>query len=152
MKKVLMVCTGNTCRSPMAKGILELLLKEAGQEESVKVDSAGTSVFFPDGANYNAVEAVRSMGIDLSDHVAKEVDEKLIANADLILTMTTRQKYMLQNAFPGYAYKITTLKEQAQATGSLDVSDPYGSSLAVYIRTAEELREILHILIHQKKL
>lgn len=152
MKKLLMICTGNTCRSSMAKGILEKLLTEAGMEELVNVDSAGTSVFFPEGANPKAIEAVKSMGIDLTDHLSKQVDEELIANSDLILTMTSRQKEMLQSAYPGYAFKITTLKEQAQIEGDKDISDPYGATLSVYKKTAEELKEILHILVYHKKI
>src|SRR5690606_11346889 len=100
----------------------------------------------------NAVEAVKEWGIDLRGHLAKQVDEYLIANADLVLTMTTSQKDLLQKVYPGYAHKITTLKEQAQVTGSRDISDPYGLSLTTYQKTAQELKEILHHLVKHKKI
>lgn len=152
MRNILLVCTGNTCRSSMAKGILEALLQQEGLDHTVAVDSAGTSVLYPEQAHPNAVEAVREWGIDLAGHLAKQVDEYLIANADLVLTMTSGQKELLQRMYPGYAHKITTLKEQAQVSGSRDISDPYGASLAVYQRTARELKEILHQLVTHKKI
>ncbi|QSX09318.1 low molecular weight protein arginine phosphatase [Alkalibacter rhizosphaerae] len=152
MKKVLLVCTGNTCRSSMAKGLLEHLLQEEKRIHAVEVDSAGTSVYFPEGANSNAIAVLKEWGIDISGHVAKQVDEYLIANADLVLTMTTSQKNMLQSTFPGYAFKITTLKEQAQVAGHPDILDPYGASLAVYKKTAEELKEILHHMVCHHKI
>jgi protein-tyrosine-phosphatase len=136
----------------MAKGLLEDLLKKAGLEHAVTVDSAGTAVFFEEGAHPNAIAALKEMGIDLSDHVAKPVDEYLIANADVVITMTISQKNRLHAAYPGYAYKITTLKEQAQVKGHPDISDPYGANLTVYKQTADELRKILHQLVHQNKI
>src|SRR5690554_6458936 len=93
MKTILFVCTGNTCRSPMAAGILkDLLEKSQYSNKDIEVKSAGISVFQKSGANPKSIKVTKDMGIDITDHTTQALTEELIEKAYLILTMTQSHK------------------------------------------------------------
>ncbi|HEX7065616.1 MAG TPA: low molecular weight protein arginine phosphatase [Bacillales bacterium] len=106
MKKFLFVCTGNTCRSPMAEALLRA---KAGDRISVR--SAG--VFAADGipAAGEAIQALAEKGIDFPEHESRRLDSDLAGWADVILTMTESHKRSVQQQFPQTAGKVYTLKE-----------------------------------------
>lgn len=109
LKNILLICTGNTCRSSMAEGILKQLLKN----ENISVKSAGTSVFVSEPANNKAIHVMREMGVDISQHISQPVTEKLISESDIVLTMTENHKVRILSMFPEAENKIYTLKEYA---------------------------------------
>ncbi|MFZ7119687.1 MAG: hypothetical protein ACOWWH_01875 [Eubacteriaceae bacterium] len=109
MKNVLLVCTGNTCRSSMAEGILKYLIKD----KQVHIKSAGTSVFMSEPANNKAIKVMEEMGFDISKHRSKPITEELIKESDIILTMTKAHKEKVINASPQAKEKVFTLKEYA---------------------------------------
>jgi len=152
MKRILLVCTGNTCRSSMAKGIFEDLIKKEGRNDEISIDSAGTSVYYSEGANPNAILAARDMGIDISSHISKQVKEYHVANSDLVLTMTTGQREILKTRYSGYAFKIFTLKEFEGDSKTWDIADPFGGNLDIYKRTAKEIKDAITNLINNKKI
>jgi protein-tyrosine-phosphatase len=136
-KKILIVCGGNTCRSPMAKVILEQKLKTIGKLDAFEVDSAGYDGPTLAGASANAKVAIKQLfGQDLlASHQAKKLTSELADKADLILVMAAR----MQKRLP--PEKTWTLKEYAGGSG--DVNDPYGGSVVVYLDCASEISTAL---------
>jgi protein-tyrosine-phosphatase len=135
MPKILFVCTGNICRSPMAEGLLKKMRGD------FSVSSAGISAVTGWAPPIEAAEVMEGYGVDISNHRATQVSEEMIENSDLILTMGRHHKEWIKNRYPQADGKIFTLKEYA-GTGT-DIEDPYGSSKDFYEVIAEEITEAL---------
>ncbi len=135
MRKILFVCTGNICRSPMAEGLLKAM------REDFSVSSAGVSSVDGWNATPEAIEVMQEKGIDISGHSARQVTGDIIIDAELVLTMTTRHKNILKKDFPEAADRIFTLKEFA-GTG-IDIEDPYFTSKGFYEMILSEIKEAL---------
>lgn len=132
---VLFVCTGNTCRSPMAEGFMKKIFKN-----SINVKSAGLAA---NGApaSANAVAVMSEEGIDISGHISTRITPNMAAEADLILAMTKAHKEMLVHAVPSAADKVMTVAEWSGRGG--DISDPYGGNLDDYRRCRDEIKEMI---------
>jgi protein-tyrosine-phosphatase len=135
MPKVLFVCTGNICRSPMAEGLLKKMRSD------FSVSSAGVSSMDGWNAMPEAVDVMQGHGVDISNHRARQVTEEMVRDADLVLAMARHHREMLKNMFPESEEKIFTLKEYAGI--GTDIEDPYGSSKDFYEVIAEEIAEAL---------
>lgn len=135
MPEILFVCTGNICRSPMAEGLLK---KTRGD---FSVSSAGVSALVGHEPSLEALEVMQEYDIDISGHVARQVDSGMIRDADLILTMGRRHKEWIKNRYPEADGKIFTLKEYAGI--GTDVQDPYGMSKEFYQEIAHEIATAL---------
>ena len=139
--KLLFVCTGNTCRSPLAAAIARKLASERGQRD-VQIESAGTSPWEGAPASDGALLVGLERQLDLSPHRARQLTREIVQGADVILGMGPHHLERIEAL--GGAGKSWMLTEYASHGASARaISDPIGAELEVYRATYEELeREI----------
>ncbi len=130
MTNILIVCTANICRSPMAEVILKRLVSRLPDADQWQVQSAGTWARFGDPAAELSQLVVLEMGMDLSRHHSQPVTPELIRSSDLILTMERQQKEGLILLNRSLARRIFMLSEMVGRVE--DVPDPIGGELADY--------------------
>lgn len=130
--KLLFVCTGNTCRSPMAEGIFKRLLKERGIE-GVECSSAGLFAMTGDEATPNAVRAAEIFGADISSHRARRITSYILDETDKFICMTNEHAASLSLYVP--AEKLIVLDE--------GIPDPYGGDAEIYMLCANRIKSAL---------
>lgn len=132
MKKIniLFVCTGNTCRSPMAEYIAKKQISEIGVE--ITAESAGISASDGELPTASAVEVMKEYGIDISSHSATRFSSEIAENADYIFVMTLRHLNFINMMYPALAKKTFLL-------GRTDISDPFGCGTDIYRKARDEL-------------
>lgn len=136
MKKILFVCTGNTCRSPMAEGMLRKLAKQRGIP--VEVRSAGVSAIEGMPVSHHAESVLRDQ--DIRDElVSKPLTSELVEWADLVLTLTQSHKQYAIRQFPHAADKMHTLKEYVEDDGKVLADLQEQDSLYASIELARAL-------------
>lgn len=133
---VLFVCTGNTCRSPMAAALFNKIAVERGFD--VRIESAGIFANDGDPASPQAIVVMKKYDIDLLGHHSQTINTELIEKSDLILVMTPAHKMVLEQSAPGKTY---TLCEYAGVDG--DIPDPFGGSVGDYEECAQKLYNAL---------
>ncbi len=149
--RIMFVCTGNTCRSPMAEGGLRKLL-EKDNISDIEVYSSGTGAANGFPATEYAIEAARLWDADLTNHRSQILATELISASDLILVMTSSHGYDVTNMVPDAKSKTFLLKNYPDSSLQGEgVDDPIGCSLDMYNRSfieiGEELGRILPFLI-----
>jgi protein-tyrosine-phosphatase len=144
MKNLIFVCTGNTCRSPMAEGLLKQLL---GPDCGWQISSAGVHAGNGAPASTGAVEALRMRGIDLSGHRSRRLTPEMIRTADLVVAMTRCHRDAVLDMAPESEGKVFLLKSFGIAQCATDIYDPVGEALDVYCRVRDEIDAALPDLI-----
>lgn len=126
----LFVCTGNTCRSPMAAAIFRMMGYEA--------ESAGLYAMPGASASAGAIRAMENAGLDISNHRARPVSREAMERAEKIVTMTSRHAQALCEQFPAYRDKILCMPRE--------ISDPFGGDDDDYLACAREIEGALRLL------
>ncbi|MDX1616370.1 MAG: hypothetical protein R3300_18820 [Candidatus Promineifilaceae bacterium] len=136
MARILIVCTANICRSPVAEALLRRSLQEQ-ELEAWEVNSAGTWAYTGQSAARLSQVVAAERGLEISSHQSRPVSESLLAASDLVLCMESGHKEALRTEFPEHAERIYLLSEMAGA--SYSVNDPYGGPRPAYERMANEI-------------
>ena len=144
-KQLMFVCTGNTCRSPMAAHIARERLQRHGRGD-IAVVSRGMVVSFPGEAmNPQAVKTLQEGGLTNVEHEATQLTDQDIEDTTLVLTMTAAQAKELRRRYPARADRIFSLAEYTKVGG--DVADPYGKDDDAYMAAAIEINDALKVLV-----
>ena len=176
MTAVIVVCTGNVCRSPIAEGLLRRATEHRSVGAAITVSSAGTAGWEGSPATPEAVEAAAERGVDISGHVATRLRPGMAADADLVLCMAGEHRDLIARDDPAAAGRTFTLKElvrlledgaRAAATPAAriaaaararvaapgtprpdeDIADPLGLPLDGYRAIASELDDWIERLV-----
>ncbi len=145
MQRVLFVCTGNTCRSPMAAAILK-----NQNIPNVEVKSAGIYAANGNEASEQAKQVLTENKIE-HNHQSAALTGSEVGWASLILTMTAVHKAAILDRFPEAAGKTFTLKEFAREEDELDVADPFGGDVERYRTTFRQLEALIQAAIDRLK-
>ena len=142
---ILLVCTGNTCRSPMAEIMMRRIIAEKLgcsmeelEQQAVIVASAGIAAAPGCGPSPEAVAVMEEKTLDLSNHASQPLTGKLVRHADLILTMTSGHRQAILRRWPDAATRTQTLRPDGS-----DINDPIGGPVSVYRECAEQIEGAL---------
>ena len=133
MYDIIFVCTGNTCRSPMAEAIAKNLCP------NLNITSMGVAAFNGSPASENARKVMEDMGLSLVGHKSKMIDQELLGNAKLVLTMTRSHLSFVKSL--SKKANVFTLAEYAGEDG--DIQDPFGGDLKTYQNCAKEIESLI---------
>ena len=137
--QIVLVCTGNTCRSPMAEAIMKKHIDERfgsspGGAMIPSVASVGLAAMPGDPASPQAVQVMRERGIDLSKHESQPFGEQIVRSADLILTMTRSHRSAILQRWPDAEDRVFTVRRDGG-----DITDPVGSPVEIYKACADQI-------------
>jgi len=139
LKKILFVCSGNTCRSPLAEAIAKNILP-GRLDFRADISSAGASALDGSSASQFSIEVGQAHGLDLSQHGSRLLGPALIRHADLVVTMGARHREIVGTLDPDaldYTFLLTNFSDHHFG----DIPDPIGSGLETYERTYQLIRD-----------
>lgn len=143
--RILFVCTGNTCRSPLAEAIVKRMVSDAGRTD-IEVSSAGIQAWNGSAASDEALLVGLERNLDLSDHRSRPLTTEILAQSDLILAMSDNHVSHVRQLMPDANVYLATGYGTLPGTGH-PIQDPFGGDLAAYRETADDLEHALSGLL-----
>ncbi|GBD92648.1 low molecular weight protein-tyrosine-phosphatase wzb [bacterium BMS3Abin05] len=143
---VLFVCTGNSCRSPMAEGIFRRGIP-VERWDKIRVLSAGTGSFDGSPPTRWAIEVSAENGIDISEHRSRALRKHHLAQSDIVFVMEKEHLKFIHELFPNYQENVYLLKafdRQKKDHKNLEIPDPIGKNKKFYRKVFRELEKEIH--------
>lgn len=145
---VLVVCTANICRSPMAAGLLQHALSAQPEPlRSLKVASAGVAARAGEPVSENSVVALRKVGIDISQHLSRPLTQPMLDEALAVICMTESHRAMIQLQAEPVPKHIYLFREFMPQQADKEIADPFGGPLRVYELCRDEMVEAIPSLL-----
>ena len=140
MDKIVFICTGNTCRSPMAEG----LFKALNGEQKTGLEAVSAGIFTNNGmpASENAVIVSKELGADISNHKSQMLNGNIVNDAKYLVCMTGAHYDQILLKFPNVSYKLFTLLPT-------DIDDPFGGNIDEYRSCATQIKSAVESIIER---
>jgi protein-tyrosine phosphatase len=140
MASILVVCTGNVCRSPLGEGFVRRALVDRLGVDAPEVSSAGTAGWEGSGATPESVQSGAERGLDVGGHRARRLTDAMIEGADLVVTMAGEHRDEVAAAMPAVAARTFTLKELVRLLEALEPLEGPSAAITQRVRDADTLR------------
>ncbi|MCP4176390.1 MAG: low molecular weight protein arginine phosphatase [bacterium] len=148
---IIFVCTGNTCRSPMAEGYFKKLCNISGREDII-IQSAGINAVDGLSPSIGSIKVMSSYDIDITSHNSQSLSNTLLNWADLIFVMSSTHKYTIKTLFSDHTISNIFLLNEFNDSIE-DICDPYGGNLDIYHKCFQNMKKPLdNLLKHIDKL
>ena len=141
---IVIVCTANICRSPMAERLLShALAAEKPPLNQLKVVSAGVAAAHGHSATDHSITAMKKVGIDLADHVSRPLTQDMLDQALAVFTMTETHRALIQISFDRVPEHMHLFREFMNTDGESEIPDPYGQNFNNYVSSRDSMVEAI---------
>ena len=141
-KLIITLCTGNTCRSPMAERMLQQALDaEEDPLNTFTVVSAGVSAGSGNAASKNSMDATKRIGIDLSNHCSQPLTDDLLCQAYAVFAMTEAHIFALHSYYSVLPKRVHLFREFITDTANTEIPDPFGQNIQAYSQCLDSMSE-----------
>lgn len=145
---IVVVCTANICRSPMAEGLLaHALAAETGPLKNLQVTSAGVAARSGEMVSENSVTALKKVGIDISGHRSRPLTQQMLDSALMVLCMTDSHRTIIELQAVPQPARLHLFREFLPPGTHHEIADPYGGSLKLYEASRDEMVEAIPSLL-----